>query len=155
MNLIEWFKILKTDKLIVLVIVLGSTILLYLSEFTSIITLPDLWKNIFFCAGVFGGLFLFLSVLVSLAIYLKKIYSNRDKNISYEEYIFLEFFSKLPDQGILIEKISGIEETEKRNLLRILEEKGLLSSYIDYYSLTDKGRSQILKIREKNKKINN
>ena len=63
----------------------------------------------------------------------------------------LEFFSKLPNQGHGIDDISGIDETEKRYLLSTLVDKGLISSYIDYYSLTDKGRKKILEERKKKK----
>jgi hypothetical protein len=41
MNWTEWLKILKTDKLIALVIVLGSLSMLYLSEIIKVIDLPN------------------------------------------------------------------------------------------------------------------
>ena len=96
MNWTEWLKILKTDKLIALVIVLGSLSMLYLSEIIKVIDLPNTWRNIFFCTSIFCGLFLILSLVVSLGRYLKKIYINRDRDITYLEYECLEFFSKLP-----------------------------------------------------------
>lgn len=74
MNWTEWLKILKTDKLIALVIVLGSLSMLYLSEIIKVIDLPNTWRNIFFCTSIFCGLFLILSLVVSLGRYLKKIY---------------------------------------------------------------------------------
>ena len=151
MNWTEWLKILKTDKLIALVIVLGSLSMLYLSEIIKVIDLPNTWRNIFFCTSIFCGLFLILSLVVSWGRYLKKIYINRDRDITYLEYECLEFFSKLPNQGHGIDDISGIDETEKRYLLSTLVDKGLISSYIDYYSLTDKGRKKILEERKKKK----
>jgi DNA-binding PadR family transcriptional regulator len=56
-----------------------------------------------------------------------------------------------PNHGHGIDDISGIDETEKRYLLSTLVDKGLISSYIDYYSLTDKGRKKILEERKKKK----
>ena len=55
------------------------------------------------------------------------------------------------NNGLCIDDISGIDETEKRYLLSTLVDKGLISSYIDYYSLTDKGRKKILEERKKKK----
>ena len=151
MNWTEWLKILKTDKLIALVIVLGSLSILYLSEIRKVIDLPNTWRNIFFCTTVFCGLFLILSLVVSIGDYIKNLYINRDRNISLSEYECLEFFSGLPDQSSTIENISGIDETEKRYLLSTLVDKGLMRSYINYYSLTDKGRKKILEERERKK----
>ena len=149
MNWTEWLNILKTDKLIALVIALGSITILYLSEISKVIDLPNTWRNIFFCTSIFCGLFLILSLVVSLSGYLKKLYINRDRDITSHEYECLEFFSRLPNQGHGVGDISGIDETEKRYLLSELVEKGFLSSYMDYYSLTDKGREKILEERRK------
>ncbi len=111
---------------------------------------PNTWTYVFFCASIFCGLFLSFSLIVSLVGCLKKAYLNRDRGITTLEYHFLEFFSKLPNQGHNIDNISGVDETEKRYLLSILVDKGLLSHYMDYYSLTDKGRKKILEQRKNN-----
>jgi len=93
-----------------------------------------------------------------LATFLIVIYnkiSNWFYRINFEiseyEYTILEFFSRLPEQGILVDEISGVEETEKRYILQQLVDKGLLSDYMNYYSLTHNGREQLLLVRQKRK----
>ncbi|MCO8084275.1 hypothetical protein [Acinetobacter lwoffii] len=151
MNWTEWLKILKTDKLIALVIVLGSLAMLYLSEITENIDLPNTWRNVFFGSSIFCGLFLILSLIVSLSSFLKTLYANRDQKIASHEYELLEFFAKSPSQGYDINNISGVDETEKRYLIRSLVRKGMLDDTYsgEYFYLTDKGRKKILEERKR------
>ena len=88
MNWTEWLKILKTDKLIALVIVLGSLAMLYLSEITENIDLPNTWRNVFFGLSIFCGLFLILSLIVSLSSFLKTLYANRDQKLHHMSMSF-------------------------------------------------------------------
>ncbi|MBL8322144.1 MAG: hypothetical protein JNJ93_07730 [Acinetobacter sp.] len=151
MNIKEIAEAITNNKLLVFVITSGSGVILFLAEIQKRIELNNLWKASLYCILIFGSIYLLATFLIVIYNKISNWFYSINFEISEYEYTILEFFSRLPEQGILVDEISGVEETEKRYILQQLVDKGLLSNYMNYYSLTHNGREQLLLVRQKRK----